>query len=357
MIASQTIPIIVIAPMLLVWVGYGLAPKVIVVALISFFPIVVNMVDGLKSVDRDMVNLMRTLGAHRLQVFFKVQAPTSLPYLFSGMRVAIAVSVIGAVIGEWVGSSEGLGYLMIRSKPQFLTERVFAAIAILSAMGVGLFIAQQKGYFEDEGLDVTMYTPSDTSTVLQTVASGSDDFGMNYQPDVILARNEGVPVVSIAAVVQHPLNSVMALESSGISRPSQLAGKKIGYPGIPTNEPLLDTMLKADGVAAGALGASDWRILTSHILPATMPYVAVAGTLGLASAILIEAALNFLGIGVQIPTPTWGNMMTAAQSIHVIQNEPWLWIPPGLTIALTVLAVNFVGDGIRDALDPRIQIE
>ena len=138
-IASQTIPIIVIAPMLLVWVGYGLAPKVIVVALISFFPIVVNMVDGLKSVDRDMVNLMRTLGAHRLQVFFKVQAPTSLPYLFSGMRVAIAVSVIGAVIGEWVGSSEGLGYLMIRSKPQFLTERVFAAIAILSAMGVGLF--------------------------------------------------------------------------------------------------------------------------------------------------------------------------------------------------------------------------
>ncbi len=138
-IASQTIPIIVIAPMLLIWVGYGLAPKVIVVALISFFPIVVNMVDGLKSVDIDMVNLMRTLGANRRQVFFKVQVPTSLPYLFSGMRVAVAVSVIGAVIGEWVGSSEGLGYLMLRSKPQFLTERVFASIAILSALGIGLF--------------------------------------------------------------------------------------------------------------------------------------------------------------------------------------------------------------------------
>ena len=120
-----------------------------------------------------------------------------------------------------------------------------------NANHLGLFIAQQKGYFEDEGLDVTMYTPSDPSTVLQTVASGSDDFGMNYQPDVILARNKGVPVVSIAAVVQHPLNSVMALESSGISRPSQLAGKKVGYPGIPTNEPLLDTMLRADGVAGG----------------------------------------------------------------------------------------------------------
>ena len=120
-----------------------------------------------------------------------------------------------------------------------------------NANHLGLFIAKQKGYFEDEGLDVTMYTPSDPSTVLQTVASGSDNFGMNYQPDVILARNEGVPVVSIAAVVQHPLNSVMALESSGITRPSQLAGKKVGYPGIPTNEPLLDTMLKADGVAGG----------------------------------------------------------------------------------------------------------
>ena len=109
--------------------------------------------------------------------------------------------------------------------------------------------------------------------------------------------------------------------------------------------------------AARALGATDRRILFFHILPGTLPYVAVAATLGLASAILIEAALNFLGLGVQIPTPTWGNMMTAAQSIHVIQNQPWLWLPPGLAIALTVLAVNFIGDGLRDALDPRIRID
>ena len=145
-VASQTIPVIVIAPLLLIWVGYGLAPKVIVVALIAFFPIVVNMVDGLKSVDVDEVNLMRTLGASRWQTFLKVQVPSSLPFLFSGIRIAIAVSVIGAVIGEWVGSSEGLGYLMIRSKPQFLTERVFAAMVVLSAMGVALFVA--VGVFE-----------------------------------------------------------------------------------------------------------------------------------------------------------------------------------------------------------------
>ena len=109
--------------------------------------------------------------------------------------------------------------------------------------------------------------------------------------------------------------------------------------------------------AARALGASDRRIIFLHILPEVMPYVAVAGTLGLASAILIEAALNFLGLGVQIPTPTWGNMMTAAQSLHVLRSQPWLWAPPGIAISLTVLAVNFIGDGLRDALDPRIQID
>ena len=118
-----------------------------------------------------------------------------------------------------------------------------------NANHLGFFIAQQKGYFADENLNVTMYTPSDPSTVLQTVGAGQDDFGMSYQPDVLLARNEGVPVVSILGVVQHPLNSLMTLETSGITRPSELAGKKVGYPGIPTNEPLLETMLKHDGLS------------------------------------------------------------------------------------------------------------
>ena len=139
-VVSQTIPIIVIAPLLLIWVGYGLQHKVIVVALISFFPIVVNTVDGLKSADPDMINLLRTLGAKRWQVFLKAQVPTSLPYVFSGVKIGITVAVIGAVIGEWVGSSEGLGYLTFRSSSQFLTERVYAATFLLSLMGIGLFL-------------------------------------------------------------------------------------------------------------------------------------------------------------------------------------------------------------------------
>lgn len=120
-----------------------------------------------------------------------------------------------------------------------------------NANHAGLFVAQEKGYFADENLEVNFYTPVDPSTVNQTVAAGADDFGINYQPDLLMARAQGVPVVSIAALVQHPLNSVQTLKTSGITRPRELVGKKVGYPGIPLNEPLLDTMLKADGVAGG----------------------------------------------------------------------------------------------------------
>lgn len=109
-------------------------------------------------------------------------------------------------------------------------------------------------------------------------------------------------------------------------------------------------------LAARSLGASNRRTIFVHILPAVLPYIAVATTLGIASAILTEAGLSFLGLGVQIPTASWGNMMNAAQSLSVLQNSPWLWIPPGVAIAITVIAVNFVGDGLRDAFDPRMQI-
>ncbi len=139
-VASATIPWIVVAPLLLIWVGYGMQHKVIVVALISFFPIVVNTVDGLGSANPDMVSLLRSMGASRWQIFRKVRIPGSLPSVFTGVRIGVTVAVIGAVVGEWVGSSEGLGYLALRSKSQFLSDRVYASIFLLSAMGIGLFL-------------------------------------------------------------------------------------------------------------------------------------------------------------------------------------------------------------------------
>lgn len=138
-VASQTIPIIVIAPVLVVWFGYGIGPKLAIIALICFFPIAVNTLDGLRSVDEDKVKMMRTLSASRWQIFTRVEAPTALPYVFSGAKIAVAVSVIGAVFGEWAGSEKGLGHLMLQDNAQLMTDRLFAAMFVLSAIAIVLF--------------------------------------------------------------------------------------------------------------------------------------------------------------------------------------------------------------------------
>ncbi len=105
--------------------------------------------------------------------------------------------------------------------------------------------------------------------------------------------------------------------------------------------------------AARSIGVADWRIMLLHILPNAVAPVLVAATFGVAAAILTEAALSFLGFGVLPPTPSWGNMLNAARSLSRLQENPWFWMPPGVMILLTVLAINFIGDGLRDALDPR----
>ena len=139
LVASQMIPIVAVAPILVVWFGFTIVPKVVVVALVCFFPVVVNTIDGLKAVDPEMVRLMRTLGMSRPRIMRSVRVPSALPYLFSGLKVAMALAVIGAVFGEWVGSSEGLGYLMLALNNQLATTQLFAAVLVLSLMGITLF--------------------------------------------------------------------------------------------------------------------------------------------------------------------------------------------------------------------------
>ncbi|HEX5928927.1 MAG TPA: ABC transporter permease [Solirubrobacterales bacterium] len=137
-VASQTIPIIVVAPILLIWFGFGIGPKVVVVALICFFPITVNVLDGLRSTDPEAVKLMRSLDASRWQIFRRVEAPTALPSFFTGAKIAVVVAPIGAVFGEWVGGSAGLGHLILEDNGKLEIAREFAAVAVLSAMALGL---------------------------------------------------------------------------------------------------------------------------------------------------------------------------------------------------------------------------
>lgn len=138
-IASQTIPVVAIAPILVIWFGFGIVPKILVVALVCFFPITVATLNGLSSVDPEGRKLMLTLDASRWQIFRRLSVPTALPYLFTGIKISIVFAPIGALFGEWVGASSGLGHQILQDNAQLQTARLFAAVSILSAIGLALF--------------------------------------------------------------------------------------------------------------------------------------------------------------------------------------------------------------------------
>lgn len=144
LVVSQTVPLIVLAPLLVIWFGYGITPKILVVVLACFFPVAVNTVTGLESADPDLIRLFRSMGASRTQVFFLVQWPSAVPAILSGTRVAAGYSVMAAVVGEWMGSDSGLGVYIVRSAHSFLTSRVFAGIVLISLFSVVLFAAVER---------------------------------------------------------------------------------------------------------------------------------------------------------------------------------------------------------------------
>jgi len=139
-IVSQVIPIFAVAPLMIIWFGFGLTPKIIIAAMVTFFPICVNQVEGLRSVDPGIINLMRSYNATEFQIFRIVRFPSSLPYLFAGIQVGITFSVMGAIIGEWVGSEKGVGAFMITANSMSRTDRVFAGIFVLAVLGIALFL-------------------------------------------------------------------------------------------------------------------------------------------------------------------------------------------------------------------------
>lgn len=138
-VAIRTVPIIAIAPLLVLLLGNGYAPKIVIAALISFFPTLVNMVRGLEAVEPSALELMRVLSASRAQVFFKLRLPSSLPFLFSALKIATTSSVIGAIVAEWIGSDTGLGYLVIISTFEFRTGLLYATMAVGSFVALAFF--------------------------------------------------------------------------------------------------------------------------------------------------------------------------------------------------------------------------
>jgi NitT/TauT family transport system permease protein len=139
-IASQTIPKVALAPLFLIWFGSGLTPKVVITAIVCFFPTVVNTVQGLRATDERAIDLLRLVAASRRQVFVKLQFPSALPYFFAGLKISIALAVIGAIIGEWVGANSGLGYLIMYSTQTVRTDLMFAALLVVSVLGMVLYL-------------------------------------------------------------------------------------------------------------------------------------------------------------------------------------------------------------------------
>ena len=131
MIITQTIPTIALAPIFVMWMGFGMAPKITLVVITTFFPITVGFLDGLKSVDKDAINLMRSMNANELQIFMHLKGPSALPYFFSGLKVSASYAVVGAVISEWIGGFEGLGVYMTRVKKAYAFDRMFAVIIFI----------------------------------------------------------------------------------------------------------------------------------------------------------------------------------------------------------------------------------
>ena len=324
LVASQTIPILALAPIFVVLFGYGEFPKLAIIALVCFFPITVGTLDGLRSVSGDAVKLMLTLDANRWQTFRRVEAPTALPNAFTGAKIAVSFAPVVALFAEWIGASSGLGHLILIDNGQLETARMFAAIAILAVIGLALFglplsqsgssslgdrtqgmkqpripalalaiallalavglaacgkksedttgerqpfsldprLLPQPGSRRDlHGAEARLLRRSRprrldrragrTLGAAQGVAAGRSDLAITYEPEVALAREQGLDVVAVAALVNRPLTSLIWLRKSGIKSVPDLKGKTVSYAGIPYQEAFLETILARAKLAPG----------------------------------------------------------------------------------------------------------
>ena len=325
LVITQTIPSVAIAPLLVLWFGYEMTPKIILIVISTFFPITVGLLDGFRSTDKDTIGLLRSMGANRLQIFRYIKFPSALPQLFSGLRIAAAYSVVGAVISEWLGGFGGLGVYMTRVKKAFAFDKMFAVIFLISGISLtlmflvnlaekkcipyryldkkysdkktgvknmkklislmlsfilifsltscsnvedsdkketitvvldwtpntnhtGIFVAQEKGYFKDAGLNVeVVQPPEDGATTL--VASGKAQFGVSFQDSLAPAfvGDSPIPVTAVAAMLQHNTSGIISRANEGIDTPKGLEGKKYATWDMDIEKETIREVMKADG--------------------------------------------------------------------------------------------------------------
>ena len=312
-ILTQTIPTVAIAPLLVLWFGYEMLPKVILIVITTFFPITVGLLTGFQSVDPDAVNLLRAMGAGRWQIFRHIKLPGALSQFYAGLRISASYAVVGAVISEWLGGFGGLGVYMTRVKKAFAFDKMFAVIFLISIISLllmkgvdflqkksmpwenpagdvpkkskdktwirkalfiagalvvlfglmgmqshkngtsqtvstgekeplekvtfvldwtpntnhtGIYMALEKGYFEEVGLDVEIVQPPEDGAVV-LVASGKAQFGISYQDSLAaaLAGEDRIPVTAVAAVIQHNTSGIISRDGEGMERAKGLEGK------------------------------------------------------------------------------------------------------------------------------------
>ncbi|MEZ4726028.1 MAG: ABC transporter permease [Caldilineaceae bacterium] len=261
------------------------------------------------------------LGVLLLLIFMAVAAPVLSPhdpYSLNARAIKAPPSLIH-VLGTDTAGRDGWSRLVYASRVSLSVGVVSVSIYLVIATILG----SMAGYYGGRVDDVIMRLT-----------------------DIVLCFPELIIIITVVSVVGASIYNVM------------LVIGLLGWPGLArlVRAQILSLREQQFVEAARCLGIPTQRIIFRHILPNVVPYILVAATFGVAGAILTEAGLSFLGLGVQPPTPSWGNMLSGAQNLTILERYVWIWLPPGLMIGISVLAINFIGDGLRDALDPRMVI-
>lgn len=324
LVISQTIPTIAIAPLLVLWMGFSMAPKITLVVLTTFFPVCVSLLDGFKGADRDEINLIRSMGGSRLQIFRHVKLPSAAEQFFSGLKVSASYSVVGAVISEWLGGFEGLGVYMTRVKKAYAFDKMFAVIILISALSLvlmafisllrnyvlrykkdrrslkkgrvnmkkiicivlalvlvagvagfilskdkktdepteitlcldwtpntnhtGFFVADKMGYYEKEGIKITIVQPPENGAELMT-ASGKAQFAVSFQDTLAdLFSAENAPeITAVAAIIQHNTSGIISRKGEGVTSPKGLEGKRYSTWDWPIEQQTVKYVMEKDG--------------------------------------------------------------------------------------------------------------